>query len=294
MNKKLKILILATALTCFSGVISNAESIATIVPNENINELKNEENSNKSQTQIYKDDFQYVLKEDGTVKITAYTGKQTKIYIPSNIGNYKVTEIGTQAFSSCTCLAQIEIPKEVIVIADSAFQGCGKFVIYGYENSCAQFFAQDNNISFKLFSEYDVDVASSSIATKYIVKFLNDDGTQLKVQKVEKGSSAEAPQNPQKEGYTFKGWDKDFSNITSDMVVQAVYDKNYEIATTIPANVLNNPTIGTQKYFGHSVPESQIEKKNDNTNTSDNTNKLTILFVIVTSFMLLIRSKKNI
>ena len=35
-----------------------------------------------------------------------------------------------------------------------------------------------------------------------------------------------APIVEAREGYTFKGWDKDFSNVTSNLEVKAIYEEN--------------------------------------------------------------------
>ena len=43
---------------------------------------------------------------------------------------------------------------------------------------------------------------------------------------VEKGTAATAPEDPTREGFTFDGWDKDFSNVTSDLTVTAKWKKN--------------------------------------------------------------------
>ena len=43
----------------------------------------------------------------------------------------------------------------------------------------------------------------------------------LKTQTVNYGGAATAPANPTREGYTFTGWDVDFSNVQSDLVVTA-------------------------------------------------------------------------
>ena len=45
---------------------------------------------------------------------------------------------------------------------------------------------------------------------------------------MEEGQAATAPEAPVHEGYTFKGWDKDFSKVTSDLTVTAQYEKNEE------------------------------------------------------------------
>lgn len=57
----------------------------------------------------------------------------------------------------------------------------------------------------------------------YTVTFM-DGKTVLKTEKVQHGSAATAPEVPEKDGKTFKGWDKDFSKVTSDLTINAVYD----------------------------------------------------------------------
>ncbi|MCK9470797.1 MAG: InlB B-repeat-containing protein, partial [Bacilli bacterium] len=62
-------------------------------------------------------------------------------------------------------------------------------------------------------------------STMYTVVFKS--GTEiLKSEEVAEGESAAAPANPTKEGYTFKEWDKDFTNVTSNLEVNALFDVN--------------------------------------------------------------------
>jgi uncharacterized repeat protein (TIGR02543 family) len=59
------------------------------------------------------------------------------------------------------------------------------------------------------------------------VTFVDWDGTVLRTETVEDGTSASAPADPVREGYTFTGWDpSDFSNITGDLTVTAQYTIN--------------------------------------------------------------------
>ena len=62
--------------------------------------------------------------------------------------------------------------------------------------------------------------------TYYTVTFKDWNGTVLKTEQVEEGHSATAPANPTRDGYTFTGWDKDFSNVQSNLIVTAVYEKD--------------------------------------------------------------------
>lgn len=57
----------------------------------------------------------------------------------------------------------------------------------------------------------------------YTVTFM-DGKTVLKPEKVQHGSAATAPKVSEKDGKTFKGWDKPFDNVTSDLTINAVYD----------------------------------------------------------------------
>lgn len=57
----------------------------------------------------------------------------------------------------------------------------------------------------------------------YTVTFM-DGKTVLKTEKVQHGSAATAPKVSEKDGKTFSKWDKGFSNVTSDLTINAVYD----------------------------------------------------------------------
>ena len=61
--------------------------------------------------------------------------------------------------------------------------------------------------------------------SQYTVTFVDGQGKTLKTQKVESGKAATAPADPKRSGYTFAGWDKDFSKVTSDMTVTAKWNK---------------------------------------------------------------------
>jgi len=72
----------------------------------------------------------------------------------------------------------------------------------------------------------DTTVTAIYEINKYTVSFVGFDGADLGSQTVEHGAAATAPEAPAVEGYTFKGWDVAFDNITADTTVTAIYEIN--------------------------------------------------------------------
>ena len=101
------------------------------------------------------------------------------------------------------------------------------------------------------------DNGSITAQVYHSVTFVDYDGTVLSVQSVAHGSAAIEPTAPEREGYAFIGWDKDFSNVTEDMTVTAQYSANsYSITYTI-----NGEEYTAQTYeFGAvvSAPEYTV------------------------------------
>ncbi|MDR0459369.1 MAG: InlB B-repeat-containing protein [Coriobacteriales bacterium] len=57
----------------------------------------------------------------------------------------------------------------------------------------------------------------------YTVNFYDWDGTLIETEQIISGGAAIAPADPERTGYTFVDWDKDFSNITEDEDIYALY-----------------------------------------------------------------------
>ena len=75
----------------------------------------------------------------------------------------------------------------------------------------------------------------------YSVVFNDKNGKELSSQQVVEGSSAIAPEAPVVDGYKFVGWDKSFDNVTSDLIVTAVY----ELIIVTPGT---NPDLTIKEY----------------------------------------------
>lgn len=59
---------------------------------------------------------------------------------------------------------------------------------------------------------------------KYTVTFMDGEKVLAAFTNVPHGDTVTAPEVPKKDGKTFKKWDKGFSNVTSDLTINAVYD----------------------------------------------------------------------
>ena len=79
----------------------------------------------------------------------------------------------------------------------------------------------------------------------YSVKFYNWDGTILSEQTVSEGKTATLPENPEREGYDFIGWDNSIANIKEDVELNPIFEKKQFTVTFID---WNNRLIESKKY----------------------------------------------
>ena len=158
----------------------------------------------------------------------------TSITIPNS-----VTSIGGEAFYSCSSLTSVTLGNSVTSIGGNAFYRCNIQEVTSYAStppaaaSCglnqtaatlyvpAEYIGTYSNTlwweDFKEIRALDAD---------YVVTFLDWDGTTLATAGVAAGQAATVPADPVREGYTFIGWDSDFSCVIEDMTVTAQYQIN--------------------------------------------------------------------
>ena len=121
-----------------------------------------------------------------------------------------VKEICSSAFESCYNLTKITIPSSVKYIRESAFHNSRNVTIYGDRDSVAERYAYINNIPF--------------VSDCYKIIF-KEDGRTKETEYVKKGENATPPTLTPRPGYTLS-WDADYTNITEDMVINAVWTKD--------------------------------------------------------------------
>ena len=80
-------------------------------------------------------DFEYSVRDDGTVEITDYSGSAEKVDIPEKIDGKSVTSIGDYAFYYCSSLTSVTIPNSVTSIGEYAFGDCANLTNITIPNS---------------------------------------------------------------------------------------------------------------------------------------------------------------
>lgn len=105
---------------------------------------------------------------------------------------------------------------------------------------------------------------------EYTVTFKTDDNNIISTQIVEEGNPAFAPQAPYREGYEFVDWEGDYSNILSDTVIIAKYNKLPENNNVI--NTGNNTAPNTGSSSNNTANSGNNVVNNTGTNPSNGGN----------------------
>ena len=101
---------------------------------------------------------------------------------------------------------------------------------------------------------------------EYTVTFKTDDNYIVSTQIVEEGNPAFAPQAPYREGYEFVDWEGDYSNILSDTVIIAKYNKLPENNNGV--NTGNNTATNTGSLSNNTANSGNNVVNNTGTNSS--------------------------
>ncbi len=157
-------------------------------------------------------------------------------------------EIPDNCFKDCEKINQVTLPDNITAIGHNAFAGCMEgieLVCYGKEvylpadafgsTSAGNLVNSKRVVSYadsavrKAARDLGADV-TETLDDSVKVQFFDYDGSELsKLIYVKVGQSIkleDIPKDPVRDGYTFKGWNKPLTNITTDTVVVATYTQN--------------------------------------------------------------------
>lgn len=196
----------------------------------------------------------------------SFCSSLTSITIPDS-----VTEIARYAFSRCSGLTNIVIPDSVTYIGESAFIYCDSLTSITILRRDVEIYTSSKVIPTGTTIYGYIGSTAEAYATRYermfvpldgtqTVTFLDWDGTVLSEQQVALGGAAEPPQNPTREGYTFVGWDKDFTGITGDLTVNAVYQINRYSVTFLDWDGTTLDTQEVEYLSGATAPQDPIRE----------------------------------
>ena len=80
------------------------------------------------------EDFTYSVLNGTYCKITAYTGSDVAVRVPSEIDGYIVQSIGDNAFKGNTTLTTVVFPESIETIGSNVFNGCTNLTDVGVES----------------------------------------------------------------------------------------------------------------------------------------------------------------
>lgn len=225
---------------------------------------------NETYTAVYKGEVTYSegleIEEDERAGAGYVLGlgtcEDTEIVIPPMTdGGYPITEIDRYAFENITTITSVSLPNTITVIGRYAFDGCTSLTDVYYDGTEEEW-AQNVEIESgnDAIENATMHFHESPVET-FTVTFVDHDGTLLKTETVESGKSATAPADPEREGFTFTGWDKAFDNVTADLTVTAQYayatsEPTFFVSSATAAagdtvavtvQVLNNPGVAGAK-----------------------------------------------
>lgn len=195
---------------------------------------------------------------EGLISIGNYCfyncGQLLSVSIPST-----VTAIGDNAFYNCLHLAEINISSPTLSLGNMAFASCIRLTTISLTSTTPPTITANTfSNSISNLTETTIIVPKSSAATYiaasnwsslseqiyanyYVVNFYDSNGTTLlKAENVNYGEDATAPANPLKTGYTFTGWNNEYSGVTSDLTITATY-------------LVNQYTVAFYTYGGSNV-----------------------------------------
>ncbi len=130
--------------------------------------------------------------------------------------------------NSYSALSKVKVSAALKLFSDAAFdESLGSLV-----TDCSYRGTKNENTTNDLYLTVNLPNPNGYVV-KNTVNFVDWDGKILKTQEVGEGGAATAPADPTRNGYTFTGWDTDFSVVDNDLTVTALYKINSYTVTFV-------------------------------------------------------------
>ena len=203
---------------------------------------------------------EYIVKE-GTWLLAseAFKGQDgiTSLTLPEGL-----TTICNGAIAEMSNLKTISLPSTLSNISNSFVSSCSALSsIYNYakkpfdlseitsfvnlkKTGCSLYVPEGSKSAYTESNSWQEFPILEMAPKTYTVTFVDHEGKELDTQIIEVGNAATAPWEPEREGYTFIGWDKDFSNIQANLTVTAQYEKNKYFVTFLD---YDGTSLGSQE-----------------------------------------------
>lgn len=139
------------------------------------------------------------------------------LYAKWSVDNYTITFLGNGSEKDVEPITQPYDSK--VIEPDAPTREKYEFTGWYEDQACSSLY------TFSTMPAKDITLYAGWKKKTFVVKWVDYDGSLIKSEMVEYGQSAKAFPEPKRNGYTFVGWDKDVTNVTSNLVTKAMYNK---------------------------------------------------------------------
>lgn len=222
---------------------------------------------------VYADDtvytdgaLNYIIKDDGTIKITNYFGSENTVKVPMAIGVYFVTEIGDNAFADSN-VYYLVLPDTITTISKSAFKNIDDIEITFYDKDNIEVergVIYIDEIENKTKEDEQVGPNETDTKTDDISDSKSDEINNNDNKKDDKQDNRKDNKKESSGGYYFVGPKENV--VEQDIDINEIISQN-DVNNTIVNNVPNNNSNDAKQnnFISNIISTITNNQKEDNT-----------------------------
>ena len=204
-------------------------------------EIKVPENSSNEETTIFEDEP--IKQESNNNNQEEKEDKKlyNEVVFEANGGNGTMNSITCERNSNC------KLPKVTFNKVGYTFKGWSKNPLGKINYKNEENIKISENGKVVLYAIWNVNT--------YNIKFIDYDGTLIKEDKYDYGTEIIEPEEPQRTGFIFAGWDNEISTVKESMIYKATYNiTNYNIVYNLDNGILNDAPLNYNIESNINVP----------------------------------------